>query len=198
MASGSKRDTVLPRVLWGQGSDPQPQQKASQEALHSGSTRFGVPIKSKVSVSTTLPKSVKDIYHKTYNVDQAGIGVIVVKDVKQFPVFLLKTKELRGQAVQSSKLKHLPHENLINLVDSFHSDQHVHLIYEYEHLAISLGCVANIVDFTEADIATICKELLVGLRYIHLELRICHGRVNCSNILITHDGKVKLGTVLFH
>ena len=66
------------------------------------------------------------------------------------------------------------------------------LIYEYEHLAISLGCVAGAVSFSEADIATICKEVLEGLKYVHTVLSITYGLLDFSNILITWQGEVKL------
>lgn len=66
-------------------------------------------------------------------------------------------------------------------------------MYEYEHLAISLGCVAGTVQFSEADIATICKEVLEGLNYIHTVLKTSYGLLNFSNILLTWQGDVKIG-----
>lgn len=37
------------------------------------------------------------------------------------------------------------------------------LLYEYVHLAIPLGGLTGIVDFSKADIATVCREILDGL-----------------------------------
>jgi serine/threonine protein kinase len=79
------------------------------------------------------------------------------------------------------------------LVDSFQSGERFHLVYEYEHLAISLGCAATNVRFSDADIATICKEVLQGLEYVHSELKTSYCSLDCSNILLTWQGQVKIG-----
>jgi serine/threonine protein kinase len=85
------------------------------------------------------------------------------------------------------------HDNLVSLLDFYTESNSIFLAYEYIHLAISLDCLAGIVDMSEADIATVCREILNGLVYIHSELRISHGSIDCSNILLNEKGEVKLG-----
>lgn len=49
---------------------------------------------------------------------------------------------------------------------------------------------------SEADIATICKEILEGLKYVHTILRIINRILDFSNILFTWQGEVKPGIFL--
>jgi serine/threonine protein kinase len=66
-------------------------------------------------------------------------------------------------------------------------------VYSYEHLAISLGCIVGAMKFNKADIVTICKELLEGLVYLYEILEVVYGFLDCSNIILTSGGEVKIG-----
>lgn len=157
-------------------------------------TRFGIPIKPSVA-NTDLrkPQKGKTIhYHKSYNVDQAGPGVIALKDIESLPVCLIKerpTRNARALRIDGP----IVHKNLIGLQDSYKAYRKTNLVYDYEHFAVSLGCVVGTVEFSEADIATICKELLQGLAYLHFDLKITHRSLDCSNILLTSTGEIKIG-----
>lgn len=123
------------------------------------------------------------------------MGVISLKDVEGFPIYL--TKEFSGSAIQSVELSQpVIHKNLVSLVDTFSSRQKTYLVYSYEQLAVSLGCAAGAVQFSEADIATICKELLEGLVYLHDVLGVAHGSLDCSNIILTSGGEIKIGKII--
>ncbi|CAI7597082.1 unnamed protein product [Penicillium manginii] len=105
-------------------------------------------------------------------------------------------RELSGPAARSVKLSQpVIHKNLVSLVDAFSSQQRTFLVYSYEHLAVSLGCAAGAVQFSEADIATICKELLEGLVYLHEALGFAHGSLDCSNIILTSEGEIKIANI---
>ncbi|KAB8069698.1 hypothetical protein BDV29DRAFT_194677 [Aspergillus leporis] len=200
MEETSKRRTVLPEKLWDdvRHGTPSSQNESTgvSQSVRNSSTRFGIPIKSShayPSLARIPEEKSKTEYHKSYNIDQAGPGVIALKDVEEFPVCLIKVRRIP----KSWRFQAASHKNLISFLDSYHAHGLMYLVYEYEHLAISLGCVVGRVDFSEADVATVCREILSAIDYVHSELRISHGEVDCSNILLTWKGEIKLGKLDF-
>ncbi|KAJ5641206.1 hypothetical protein N7490_005206 [Penicillium lividum] len=199
MSANPKRATVLPNSLWrGVDEDTADRQiTPPARVLDKRHTfRLGVPIipsESRQDLSTPEGGSLMN-YHRSYKIDQAGPGVIALKDCQNLPSCLIKECETR-RSRYIRNLKAVTHKNLISLLDFFESGQVVYLVYEYEHMAISLGCVAGTVQFNEADVATICKEILEGLTYIHSELKTLYGLLNLSNIVLTWQGQVKLANI---
>ena len=201
MGESSKRQTVLPESLW--TDDPVQQKRSGKfhtgrdnatrpQALIDRSYRFGIPIKAHRNpppLSTVKEEQPKSKYHKSYNVDQAGYGMIALKDVEGFPAFLIKKRQIPS----SWTFQEASHKNLVSLTDFYTESSFICLVYEYVHLAIPLGGLAGIVDFSEADIATVCREILGGLIYIHSKLGISHGSVDCSNVLLNARGEIQLG-----
>lgn len=87
---------------------------------------------------------------------------------------------------------------MLSLLEFFHDSDKVTLVYEYEHSAVALARLSNTpnVVFSEGDIATVCREVLNGLHYIHSELKIIHGSLNCINVLLTMTAEIKIGEQL--
>ena len=107
-----------------------------------------------------------------------------MKDTEKLPIYLLKYSQ--SQKKQSYlKLQFASHKNLISLINYFQSEDKVYLVYEYKYLVVTLGYMAGTVSFSEADIATIYKKILEGLKYVHIILRITYRILDFSNILLT-------------
>jgi serine/threonine protein kinase len=148
--------------------------------------RIDVPVKpSEKSASHALSKkSSLDKYHKSYNINQAGTGVIALKDTKNLPICLIKRRDARKMR-SIRGLQFASHRNILSLINHFQSRNKLYLVYEYKHLAISLGCVTGNIQFSDADIATVCKEILEGLKFIHSALKTLYSLLDFSNILLT-------------
>lgn len=133
-------------------------------------------------------KKIIEKHYKSHNADQAGIEVLVLKDAENLPIYLIKKHAIL------SRLQFASHKNIIPFVNNFQSKEIGHLVYEYDYLAISPGCIVGAIQFSEADIATIYKGLLEVLKYIYLGLKTLYSLLNFSNILLTWQGEVKLST----
>lgn len=201
MGSNGKRerDTLLPNALWSESENVVVEGTRNQVITPKKSTpnnhtyRFGVLIvASEKSEAAAKSKNPAAKYHISHRVDQAGPGVVALKDEESFPICLIKECKLRNPR-SLRRLRVVSHQNLVSLIDNFQAGGKLQLVYGYEHLAISLGCIADIVQFSEADIATICREVLEGLNFIHTELKTSYGLLNFSNILLTWQGDVKIG-----
>lgn len=197
--SSSKRKTFLPYSLQLENNENRDkqhfvEQKHTIKEQERSLLRFGIPVNpAPISIASQGFKKDSQIqYHRSYNIDQAGAGVIALKDIEGFPVCLLKERKTCQDRV-FRQLRRISHKNLVPLIDAFYSKGSVFLVYEYQHLALSLGCAIAKIRFSEADIATICKEILEGLQFIHYELKITHGSINIASILLTWTGQLKIG-----
>lgn len=130
MAETSKCQTVLPEKLWGgnvRHGTPSSHEESTgdSQSVQDHTTRFGIPIRSShayLSLAHIPEEKSNTEYHKYYNIDQAGPGVIALKDVEEFPLCLIKVRRIpklwRFQAAS--------HKNLISFLDSYQSIYSAH------------------------------------------------------------------------
>eukprot|EP01088_Endostelium_zonatum_P015685 TRINITY_DN3966_c0_g1_i1.p1 TRINITY_DN3966_c0_g1~~TRINITY_DN3966_c0_g1_i1.p1 ORF type:complete len:390 (+),score=112.26 TRINITY_DN3966_c0_g1_i1:61-1230(+) len=89
-------------------------------------------------------------------------------------------------------LKDCRHKNIVNYIGSWLGDNELLIAMEY----CGGGSVSDIEDvldegLTEEQIASICRDCLVGLQYLHSCKKI-HRDIKAGNILLTENGDVKL------
>lgn len=95
---------------------------------------------------------------------------------------------------EAAMLRRVKHPNVIRLYDSKILDGRLWISMEYARY----GCISDYLqiesrkNLTEAELATVAKSILRALKYIH-KRGVIHRDVKPSNILVTRDGKVKLG-----
>lgn len=132
-------------------------------------------------------------YDKILTMDQAGRGILSMEDSDEFPLVLIKEKKRGGKITRP--LKASSHPNIVALRAVFYHADSVSMVYDYEVGAMTLAAVASCpsVKLSDADIATVCRDILHALQFVHLELKIAHGDVRDGNILLTLFGGVKLG-----
>ena len=85
-------------------------------------------------------------------------------------------------------------ENILQYHGSFFSfeNKDIYLVYEYlEGSVLDLGKILDR-NFTEEEIAVIINDILHGLIYMH-QLNIVNRNIQINNILLTSDGKTKIG-----
>jgi serine/threonine protein kinase len=108
---------------------------------------------------------------------------------------LIKVREVKKPQNGFPMLQPASHPNIIGLVEAFYDDGFIYLTYNYSGHVVSLLQVMSTptVKLNEPEIATICWAVLLGLEYLHNRLKLGHGNIKRSNIVLLSDGTVKIG-----
>jgi serine/threonine protein kinase len=112
--------------------------------------------------------------------------------IKQVPLGDTDKEELDSIIKEVEILQMCDHPNVVRFFGTYQSLGVLWIVMEY----CEGGSVDNVYDLlrrplSEPLIAYVCRETLLGLRYLHEHL-IIHRDVKGSNILLTKDGQVKL------
>jgi serine/threonine protein kinase len=134
-------------------------------------------------------------YSMNWEVDQAGLGWLSLGNYFGYSTVLIKTRTANKKLTSFFKLQVAFHENVVGLVEAFYDNSATHLVYNYHGFAVNFSQVSSTpsVHFSETDLASICRSALRGLRYIHEQLLIAHGRIDCDNIILCSNGVIKIG-----
>jgi Protein kinase domain len=129
--------------------------------------------------------------------EQAGPVTVAHKICKDFTVHAIKERRL-DTLNQPSALFKITHPQLVHLRAAY--TKHPLLYLVYESMEVSLEDIESCPHgpLKEFEIATICREVILGLQYIHTELHISYGKLSSENILLTRDGHVKIGKLSHH
>ncbi|KAH7033933.1 hypothetical protein B0J12DRAFT_766215 [Macrophomina phaseolina] len=92
-------------------------------------------------------------------------------------------------------MKRPSHKNIASIVDAFYYEGSRFTVYEYMVLSLDYIAAAPL-SIAEHHVATICSEVLHGLRYIHETLGLRHGFITAANVLFSMSGTVKIGRCL--
>lgn len=132
-------------------------------------------------------------YWTTYKFDQAGLGWISFDRNPGRQTVLIKS--VHTKKGELSVLRRTAYDNIVNLIEAFHSNGITHLVYNLDLFDIPLSSVyaSPTIQLKEEEVATICREILKGLRYIHEEFKLSHGSISIYNVLLNLSGTIKIG-----
>jgi len=105
----------------------------------------------------------------------------------------LNQSNIKDITTEIAIMKTSKHPNIVNYIDSYIVDDKLWVVMEY----MGNGCLTELLNQFEAvrlgekHIATICRDTLKGLQYIHNLHRI-HRDIKSDNILLGTNGEVKL------
>jgi hypothetical protein len=128
---------------------------------------------------------------EVFRANRAADGLLVaVKKV----VIKNERQELPGLVNEIALLASADHSNIVKLFACHRSGKEFHLVMEY----MAGGKLTDLLDedggivFEEKEIATIMREVLIGLQYLHRG-GCMHRDIKSDNVLLNRDGCVKLG-----
>ena len=130
-------------------------------------------------------------YRKSFKINQAGAAFIVHANNETFEEKIIKqVKTARGEL---SKISSSHHKNIVHLFESLYHDEAIYLVYEI--MDISLGQIFSspLGRLQLFEVAAFSREILLGLQHIHESLKISHGSLDSSTILLSVKGAVKIG-----
>uniref|UniRef100_A0A915DCS2 cyclin-dependent kinase n=1 Tax=Ditylenchus dipsaci TaxID=166011 RepID=A0A915DCS2_9BILA len=151
-----------------------------------------------------LPQVGEGTYGQVYkasrkNHDAPGTALVALKKVRLeneregFPITAIREIKI---------LRQLEHKNVVRLFDIV-TDQKggskqqsknsaFYLVFEYVDHDLNGLLDSNMVEFSELQVASLVKQLLLALEHCH-NLNFLHRDIKCANILINNRGELKLG-----
>ncbi|KAH6871966.1 hypothetical protein B0T10DRAFT_567956 [Thelonectria olida] len=87
--------------------------------------------------------------------------------------------------------RRLQHENIVRVLDAFITKESLYLVFEDMRLSLEHFVVSPAYP-TSLQLGTILGQVLDGLKSIQ-EIGYGHGSLSCENILVSHEGRVKVG-----
>ncbi|KAK4840021.1 hypothetical protein QYF36_026696 [Acer negundo] len=162
--------------------------RVSSKGLFAGQTCKKVPVKETTSlILTKNSKGKKTIneYVKERNISRGSYGKVAL---------YLNSKDGTPYAIKVSILKRLDHPNIVNLfevIDDQKAD-HLYMVLEY----VEGNPINNISQIDEKTARSYFKDIIAGLIYLHSH-NIVHGDIKPANLLLTGNGRVKIGDFSF-
>lgn len=141
-----------------------------------------------------LSKTASDpwkLYHKSFKIDQAGSGYVVHRNDESFREGIIKV--VKAPRSELSKIMTDPHTNFVHLHEVFYHDGQIFFFYEMMDVSLAQIFSSPLGRLQLYEVAAFSKEILLGVHHIHNSLKITHGELRSSNILLSVTGEVKIG-----
>lgn len=145
-------------------------------------------------IKKTKPET---IYKKLYKLDEGSVGkVYLIEKIDNQEKFALKIIKITDQTpIENIEneiriLSSCEHKNIVKFIECFQVKEKLWIIMEY----MNGGKLTNLLveySFKENQIATILREVLLAVEYLHSN-QLIHRDIKSDNILINKNGEIKL------
>ncbi|KAI9773398.1 MAG: hypothetical protein M1840_007613 [Geoglossum simile] len=147
------------------------------------------------SAATVYSKSPWTKYRGFLEIDQAGRGTVAHQQGQAFLPSVIIKKIKKEDIKVPERIKIIPHTNVVHLQEVFSDGPCLYMIYELMFASLADIQLNPYGDLGELEIATICKEILRGIKYIHKELDMVHGKIDSDHILLSLEGAIKIAGI---
>ncbi|KAJ2260866.1 Protein kinase [Coemansia sp. RSA 376] len=174
-----------------QGAPPKPKKDVRMSTM----TESQIMSKMRTIVSREDPKI---LYSKVKKIGQGASGnVYMAKSIRTGDLVAIKQMDLAKQPRKELLvneilvMKESSHPNIVNYIESFLlNSSDLWVVMEY----MEGGALTDVIDnnkLSEAQIATVCREVCRGLSHLHMQ-DIIHRDIKSDNVLLGEDGQVKI------
>ncbi|CAH2069726.1 unnamed protein product [Thlaspi arvense] len=103
-------------------------------------------------------------------------------------------EEIRKQIVQELKINQASSQcpHVVVCYHSFYHNGAFSLVLEYMDRGSLADVIRQVKTILEPYLAVVCKQVLLGLVYLHNERHVIHRDIKPSNLLVNHKGEVKI------
>ncbi|CAK9158636.1 unnamed protein product [Ilex paraguariensis] len=102
-------------------------------------------------------------------------------------------EDIRKQIVQELKINQASQcSNVVVCYHSFYHNGAISLVFEYMDRGSLADVIRQVKTLLEPYLAVVCKQVLLGLVYLHHERHVIHRDIKPSNLLVNHKGEVKI------
>ncbi|EEH20211.1 serine/threonine protein kinase [Paracoccidioides brasiliensis Pb03] len=125
-----------------------------------------------------------DQYQRSFNLPQAGHGILVHTKSVPFDERIFKQIEVKDKSFLS-KLRPVSHRNIVTLHEAMYHEGRINVFYEVMDVSLAQIFRTPISALRPFEVAAFCKEILEGLDYIHSHLELVHGELSSESILLS-------------
>ncbi|KAK2989603.1 hypothetical protein RJ640_027377 [Escallonia rubra] len=102
-------------------------------------------------------------------------------------------EDIRKQIVQELKINQASQcSHVVICYHSFYHNGVISLVLEYMDRGSLTDVIRQVKTILEPYLAVVCKQVLMGLVYLHHERHVIHRDIKPSNLLVNHKGEVKI------
>lgn len=123
--------------------------------------------------------------------NQGGFGYVVHAKSETFQEGIIKA--IKTERSELSKIITEYHKNFVYLREAFFHDGEIFLHYELLDVSLAQIFGSPLGRLQLFEVAAFSKEILTGVQHIHDELKLTHGDLSSTNVLLSVSGAVKIG-----
>ena len=155
----------------------------------------------KLTISTTHDHlfdefSKRYVSRKIIGIEKASIIHLAYDNIKRMNVVIKINTDVSAfhhYINEINILKHLKHDNIVKLLDSFidERNQKVYIVLEYIDGMDMYNFLSIRKRLTETQVIIFLKKILETIQYCHSN-GVCHRDIKCENIMVTSSGDIKI------
>lgn len=111
--------------------------------------------------------------------------------VKEIPTEGLTKEQVAGLLGEVETIRNLTHPNIVRYLGTCQLSNRIHIFLEYADMGSLRQYYQRFGPLTESQASNCTRQILDGLAYLHSH-NIAHRDVKGANVLLTHDGCMKL------